>query len=539
MIFHLRRDRPTGEIPALQEWLLIFAALVLLNFQMLTDRPNWDAAMSVFRAALFLESSDFDLKALLAMPGYAQGGPNTHALTLGTLLTALQLRLFGQGTAFLVATHLLHLAFYSLGFLALRRLAAPLVGKLNAGLLLVLVVLHPVVRSQLAAMYIDLPAATAAIICIYHVANRAHRRAAAWLFVACAFKGTAICVGGALIAVYLRSAPLTIRRCATAVLLVAPSAMVSYLSAYYGSLIKPEDADPFSLSLFVLNSFDRYLFNVPDVAALLVAGFAWAILLSVKMYRQGHPLQEARESALLALAVSIIGYVIFFYVIVPGMLGNYQILIRYSVLALPFLLLVLLIVASQLLPRPLAMAAVVGLIVLELCNASGALYPDFVRRWGNDFSIAERSFEYRALSALQRDGTRELVRIGDHYPIVHEFPERMLMDDPLLGFADHLPAKAYTVAEFRDLYARDSHRFSGCLYFYLVYHPWPGTSVMESFIRQAEQTPGFHVRHYRSFRRGLFEAQIVLVQRDGVDCSIPGAQSGEEVPTSSHLSRSD
>ena len=123
------------------------AALVLIlgvKWYTLLQPPVWDTAMGLFPAALTLSANGFDLLELLAMPGYLEGGPNTHSASLVTLITALVLRVTGGGgpTSFEVL-HLLHFSAAAYALVVLFRFSKPVFGRVSTPLFCLAVLLFP------------------------------------------------------------------------------------------------------------------------------------------------------------------------------------------------------------------------------------------------------------------------------------------------------------------------------------------------------------------------------------------------------------
>ena len=77
-------ERPIGLLDRfvrsrLALFLGLFAIILALKWPTLTEPPLWDAAMSVFPAAITLEEHSFDYGYLLSQPGYSDGGPMSIA----------------------------------------------------------------------------------------------------------------------------------------------------------------------------------------------------------------------------------------------------------------------------------------------------------------------------------------------------------------------------------------------------------------------------------------------------------------------------
>ena len=82
--------------------------VVLLKWPTLTEPPVWDAAFGLFPAAAELANNGFNLPNLLQQPTYQNGGPNCHAESLVTWITAAVLWAAGQGPRAFSILHVLH-----------------------------------------------------------------------------------------------------------------------------------------------------------------------------------------------------------------------------------------------------------------------------------------------------------------------------------------------------------------------------------------------------------------------------------------------
>jgi hypothetical protein len=80
--------------------------------------------MGLFPAAFTLAGNGFDVVSLLQMPGFLQGGPNTHSTSLVTLFTGLVLMVLGGGPIALAVLYLSH-------FLVTAVVSTALGGKLR------------------------------------------------------------------------------------------------------------------------------------------------------------------------------------------------------------------------------------------------------------------------------------------------------------------------------------------------------------------------------------------------------------------------
>ena len=75
-------ERSTGA-----QFLVALLGILALKWPTLDQPPVWDTAMGLFPAAITLAGNGFDVAELFGMPGFFQGGPNTHSASLVTLVS--------------------------------------------------------------------------------------------------------------------------------------------------------------------------------------------------------------------------------------------------------------------------------------------------------------------------------------------------------------------------------------------------------------------------------------------------------------------
>jgi hypothetical protein len=95
--------------------ILTFCIIFILKWQVLNQPPVWDTAFSVFPAAITLTETNFDLLNLLKMPSYNEGGPNVHANSIITIITAVMISLFGKTKVLLPVLHIIHFIIAAIG----------------------------------------------------------------------------------------------------------------------------------------------------------------------------------------------------------------------------------------------------------------------------------------------------------------------------------------------------------------------------------------------------------------------------------------
>ena len=66
------------------QFLAWFLFILAIKFDTLLAPPVWDTAMGVFPPAIFLFENSFNLLELINQPGWWEGGPNVHSVSLWT-----------------------------------------------------------------------------------------------------------------------------------------------------------------------------------------------------------------------------------------------------------------------------------------------------------------------------------------------------------------------------------------------------------------------------------------------------------------------
>ncbi|MCU0597375.1 MAG: hypothetical protein MUC98_18190 [Desulfobacterota bacterium] len=272
--------------------ILAFCIVLSLNVSTLTEPPVWDAAASIFPAAITLSNTHFNFLKLLQEPGYADGGPNVHGLNVVTLITAVVFTVTGGGTAALVSLHVIHFFMAALALVSFFNLISTSLGRTNSFLLCLAVLIHPVVLTQTRSMYLEIPLLLFTINAIGTWFRQEYAKALVFVLLASLTKETGFIVGGC-IAFYTLFESGTLRqRVLRSVSVLLP---VLLLVGIYFLVITPKAMPAFleGNSLGALDSFldipsvifrcvesasDRFLIMVPDILVAVVLVFVLGIL---------------------------------------------------------------------------------------------------------------------------------------------------------------------------------------------------------------------------------------------------------------------
>jgi len=403
----------------------VLAVIVLLRAPALRQPAVWDGSFSVFPAAATLAGGGFDYPALLDQPGYADGGPNVHALSVVTLVTAIAIRWLGGTDLALPALHALHFvvaaaAGAGLYRIARRSLAAPL-----AALTAVAGMVTPVVLTQSGDIYLELPVLAATVWAAVALLEDRRGIATAWAVAGALVKHSAVVIGAAVALAILVDPRRERHRLRSALLAAAAPAVVVLGVAALGPA--PGTGWSAGTMLDSLGISVRFALRIPDVVALLVA------FLGLRPAMAGRPLAgdggdvEVRrtESFIRCLLASFGGSAI-----VAGGLGLTT-LPRYWTQVVPFIVLGVVLVLRRLVVTPVAIAAVTALCLTSLVNHNGLLYPAVGQ---NNFPVAERSGEYEALLDVQLEMAAAIEALPDDVPVFYTQAHHYWVTYPESGY---------------------------------------------------------------------------------------------------------
>jgi hypothetical protein len=510
-----------------------FVLVLALNAGNLRQPPVWDTAFSVYSAALELAGNGFDLAALARLPGYHAGGPTMHGSSIVTLATATVLWAVETDAVRLPVLHVLHVLVAAIGLTAFWRLARPALGTALATAVGIVALLQPAFLVQTGRLYLEVPAFTCAMLALSAHARGRTAAALGYAALAAGIKESGIAVAGALALAELLDAGPWRRRLSRAALFAAAAAPGLLLLSYVYTESPFDERYRLSLAAYLdglrLNA-ERYLWTAPDVAALL-AGFLAIVAARLPRLRRGLAGDEASRSSALAALFGLC-LVAFFFCVLPVSGRNFQVLTRYYVPVIPVFLFVL---AGAIARRRIAIAAVCALGILFAANRDGILYPSFTERYGNDFSIAERSGEYRDLLEVQRECVRELVALAETRPVFYELPVHFLVSRPGLGYVDRPLANGHSILTEQPYRAGRLGDFPD-RFVMVRLSPWLGARRIDAVLDQASRSPRHTVATLRVIRRGPFEATLLEVRRKGDVFQTPetgtGSAAGGSSPSS-------
>jgi hypothetical protein len=195
-----------------------------------------------------------------------------------------------------------------------------------------------------------------------------------------------------------------------------------------------------------------------------------------------------------------------FYLLVPLTAVEVYVLPRYYVQLAPFVLLLLVDAAWRRLGGRGALALLLLLGVFFVANRRGdflGLYPPVP---GNEFSLAERSLEYRDLLSAQRALIQAAAALPEDVTLFYGLPEHFLFAWPRMGYVEATPANGRCVwIERREPRSPPPERFA-ILYNFVGY----GGARLVALQRAAQADPTRRLRA-PPFDRGRYRTVLVEV----------------------------
>ena len=520
------------------QFLAALALVVGLKWHTLLEPPVWDAAMGLFPAALTLSANGFDLLEVLAMPGYLEGGPNTHSASLVTLLTALVLRVTGGGgpTSFMVL-HLLHFSAAAYALVVLYSFSKPVLGRVSTPLFCLAALLFPLFSVQVGHLYLEVPLFLCAVSALHAWTDGRFWPAVLWATAALAVKETGIIVPATLgVAALLedREARLKVKRMALVMappFLLAISTWLLTRMAAAGSPDAPRTPSLEDLLQGLPHYLDRFLLNVPDLLVFIAVFVVAVSVFGPRVFRtlRSEPTasedRDPQSRAQLVLGYSgmlIVLFFLLFLVALPVLFEFTIVLPRYYAVIAPFLLLWLGYAVERALSPRLPSATPICFVLLSAffaVNSSGALYPLDIDTEGpgNDPPLTERSNAYRRLLALEIQAVRALQELPEGTPVYYGHYEHYLFNYAGLGFANTPLSNGHNfwVESLAELIREEP--MPPCIYA-LYNYPWLGGEKIRGLIGYADVDDDLSGEIVEEFRDGRYSLVLARIQKDGAVC---------------------
>lgn len=543
----LSEHAPSMTPPSLIKLFCIWLGIVFfLKWPALAEPPVWDAAFGLFPAAAELADNGFNLPSLLQQPTFWDGGPNCHAESIVTWITALVLRLMGKEPQAFAVIHVLQFGTAAWTLAVLHRLTAKTLNSSMAWALCGALLLCPLFRVQVGAMYLEIPLAACTISALAAYADGKLGRALIWSALAVTVKQTGLIVPGALAAAALVRRGSMAKRFGLAASFAGLGLVLALGPLWFTPVLAGAVKTTASGSWleFMRRHHVFFLRAVPDVTA----GYCLFVFLGLIRIRtiwrslgdgltthadlphagtaESIPTATVGEAVAgnvevprphLSTPPNFVGvafllavmFGLFFFVVPYFARLDFYCLPRYFVALLPCLFLGgAYWVATIASPR----LATIGLAVLAMLfvgNRNGEWYP---LEEGNHLSIHERSESYRMVVAVQQEGGRAVSNLPDNSVIFYGLPEHYFLKYPWMGYATrkHPGGRCITLPPERPKSTKKEDMPDQ--YYVLLDDRFLGGRDLRIILRAADKDPSREVVLRQQFQRGPFAVSLYEVR---------------------------
>lgn len=524
-------------------FLVWFLAIVCLKWSALSEPPVWDAALGLFPAAAELANNGFNLPSLLQQPTYLNGGPNCHAESLVTWLTAAVLWAVGPGPKAFSVLHVLHFAAAAWTLAVLHRQTAQSLGRSLAWMLCGTLLLCPLFRVQIGAMYLEIPLAACVVSAVAAYADGKLGRALIWSTLAVMIKQTGLIVAGTLAVAVLVRPGSPAKRIGMALCFAGLGLAVAVGPMLWTPVLAGAAASspPASWWEFMRGNHIPYLVSIPDVT---VGCFLFVLIGLIRLREVWRSLangtvpdnvataaQLPGENVSIASNGSIAGestsqrlpppsavgaaflltvmFGLFFFVAPYHARLDFFCLPRYFVAILPCVFFGATYWIATLTSPRLAAIVLVAVAMLFLGNRNGVWYP---ADYSNNVAVQERSESYRWIVAAQQEAVRTASNLPDDAVIYYGLPEHYFLKYPWMGYAVRkhpggrcvfLPEECPKSPKKEDLPER---------FFVILDAPFLGDHELQSILHHASKDPTRQVRLHRKVQHGPFSVSLLEVQ---------------------------
>ncbi|MEW5850554.1 MAG: hypothetical protein AB2A00_17340 [Myxococcota bacterium] len=487
-------------------WLCHFGLVLALTADALLEPPFWDAAFSIFPAALHWLRTDTTYTELLRMPPITAGGPNAHANSVATFLVALVYRLVDSPRAAVVVLHLVWRAILATGLTGTTVLASRVLGRRWGVAVMLLCLLHPLVMAQGRMIYLE-----TLILALHVTAVLAWLRGHTLLTFVVLFLDVATKEPGAVGAVALAACTVllpgpVVQRVARAAALLAAFPLAFSLRVLF---VENVSYTPPDLLGHVALHFRTYWNAMLDVGLLSLSAAALGGLLLSRALLPRWRQALTDESQRILLVSGSICFAFHGFLLFHPLAGVTAHLIpRYHVEVMPFILLTLLGVLARVRVRwPLPVGAA-GLAIFFLINQQGRLYtpPD-----SNDGCWAERSLDYKDLLALHQGLAARAEELPPDVTKYYSIAEHYLTSYPDMGYVTRVPQNGHFHVHAPELLSEDSRGLPDEFYAFVGFALYFQDPYLRALLRLMKDPAFTHTREVLS--AGPYTADIFHFRR--------------------------
>jgi hypothetical protein len=492
--------------------------IVALKWSFFSMPPVWDEAFSIFPAADFLVKHGFDYSLLLSQPGYHDGGPTAHALSLLTLFTALVLKMTGGGKLAWMVLHISQWLMAAAIGMVLTRLYSTLFDKIPAFLLAVASLAYPLMLAQLGGMYLEVPLLFFSIFAFYNYRSNRIWLASLLLLAACLTKGSGIIAVGVLcmLTLFSSSKPVKKRILDFFIIFIPSFAVLFALMFHTGN--QPAFPNPSTFTDILneinyrnLTAHQRYISFIPELNFIFAGSVVISIFVLLKNISRYVKSNQSDSNVIIYNCLLIIVFSVFHFVVYAYIqTSDYIFLSRYFFYVIPSVLFVIYYSIDEALKiTGIRISFFLIAIMIFLINRNGILYPTIPY---SSIAIAQRSEEYINGYFVQKEYIHLIEKQTlKNIPIYVDLPDYFLTHYPVSRYVVKPLANVYLL---RQVMESNNNKFIYPDHFILAYHyPWLGGREIKKILHDVSGDNEFSSNALGYFQKGYFSAQVVEVKR--------------------------
>lgn len=481
--------------------------------------PVWDEAFSIFPAADFLVKHGFDYSLLLIQPGYHDGGPTAHALSLLTLFTALVLKMTGGGILAWVVLHISQwLMAAAIGTL-LTLIYSKLFDEIPAFLLAVATLVYPLMLAQLGGMYIEVPLLFFSVFAFYLYHVDRIWLASLCLVAACLTKGSGMIAVGTLcfLILFSKNRPAKKMILDFFILLIPSFVVLFTMSIIVSNQFSFSNQSTFKATLNIIlyrnfSIYQMYISFIPELIFIFIGSVLISIFFLLKNIGQYIKSCQNDSNILIYNCLFIIVFSVFHFVVYAYIqTGDSHFLSRYFFFVIPSIFLVIYYSIDRILKGTKIKLSLI-LIAIGICliNSNGIFYPSIPY---SSIAMAERSEEYINGYYVQKEYIKLIEnKVPDNVPIYVSLPDYFLMHYSVSQYVKKPLINVYYIG---DVIKSMGNKFKYPDHFVLVYHyPWLGGSFIKQITRDILfRNEEFSCEILGYFKKEYFEAYVFEIKR--------------------------
>jgi hypothetical protein len=481
------------ELTPILQFVLWLALILSIKYDTLLAAPVWDTAMGVFPPAIFLYETNFDLLALVKLPGWWEGGPNIHTFSPWTWFIALVMNTSGSPT---ITFAIIHFVTFMINAFAISVFVRTLYrGEVSSHLALMsglFLLLTPFVLVQIGYMYTESLVMSCSVLAWASWHNKCETGAVLFALIAIAIKLTgvviAICLVPLLILRLIRK--FSYKRLLQ--LISLPLALYILMSAksWLGELPSTHQMTWGSQET-IFNQLQWRMATTPDITNFIYLSALAAFCYVIYQWRLNPETNPVRLLGRLGTSngsqfIALVYTPVFGIGIIVMSFSGILFLHRYAVPMIPFAIIQLVLLVKALkFQRELSFIFLIGCLV-SIYNHGGVLYPAT-----KAFSIVETSHAYKTYVLAQKKIIEEVGKLGNEIPIYVSREIDYMTSHPMIGYVTEVKPNIEGI--YKQRYAGMSLEDFSDEYYVVLTNSGHGGKRIKKLIEQAYRAEGWRV----------------------------------------------